>query len=406
MKRKMVFGVLAFLLVFQAQTVFAADYDVDFTNELNRNNIGNIEKLLQRRAREMDLTWCMGRTLFAPESSSYKINNTANFNPANRLEVLRLLVRYGADVNRNYYSSLTDTTWEYPLEYAVKNKFPIAIIQFLLDSGADPNRSISSRRLSFNTPLYMAYRNGDMTLVNILLDKGANGETLLGILGQNPKDNQMIQYLISRGVQVRSEAGASALRWAAKGGNLDMVKLLVEKGVNVNARSNDKEMQEYIPLGATAASVAYDQGNMDIYDYLKANGARDFEPRQVTQQPTQPAAPAQSTTNVYVQPSAPAQPAPAQPAPRPAAPTAPKLEMGTYFERSVTGAEINLFTNTNRATHQIRDRTATSTGDISISGDQLVITWYSGPLSGNRSVYHIDSKNQFSGSGETWRNGF
>jgi len=37
---------------------------------------------------------------------------------------------------------------------------------------------------------------------------------------------------------------------------------------------------------------------------LVEKGARDFAPRQVAQQP---AAPAQSTTNVYVQPSAPAQ---------------------------------------------------------------------------------------------------
>jgi len=347
MKRKMVFGVLAFLLVFQAQTVFAADYNEDFVKELNRNNIGNIEKLLQRRAKEMDLTYCMYRTISKKTDC---------------LDVLKLLVRYGADVNTHHYMFLSNGTiseFKFPLEYAVQEKLPLAIIQFLLNSGADPNKYSS-----FLPPLYYACSNGDMTLVNLLLDRGANGELALEGLGSRPTDNQMIQYFISRGVQVRSEAGASALRWAARAGNLDAVKLLVANGVNVNARNNDPKYQEMIPLGATAASVAYDKGNMDIYDYLKANGARDFEPRQVTQQPTQPAAPAQSTTNVYVQPTAPAQPAPK--------PTTPTLRQGRYAY-SGTNITMDILTSLKIVTIY-NGYTAVGNGSYTINGNSLAIS--------------------------------
>jgi hypothetical protein len=190
----------------------------------------------------------------------------------------------------------------------------------------------------------------------------------------------------------KAEYSWTALIYAVQAEHIDTVRRLVERGANVNLRAED---------GATAASMAYDNGLMDIYNYLKANGAVDFEPRQTTQQPS---APAQSTTNVYVQPSAPVQPAPA-----PATPAAPRLSPGFYSDRSVSGSQINLtmvYSNATNATgtalHSI-NRANNSQGTLTISGNQMVINWYSGPLSGVRTVYTINSSNQFSGPGETWR---
>jgi ankyrin repeat protein len=247
--------------------------------------------------------------LYTIQSSSYA--STKGFNKSNCLDVLRLLVRYGADVNKPYTYSLGSSYFNngYPLENAIKEKHSIAVIQFLLDSGANPDYASTSGAIF--TPVARAYSNRDMPVVNLLLDRGANGANLLPSAGSGG-DNEMIRLLISRGVQIRSDQGAEALRWAALSEKLDTIKLLVENGVNVNARSNDNNetIQEFIPLGATAASIAYDKGEMEIYDYLKANGARDFEPRQVAQH----AAPApSSTTNVYVQQPAPTQAQPAAP---------------------------------------------------------------------------------------------
>jgi ankyrin repeat protein len=362
MKRKMVFVVFAFLLVLQAQAVFAADYDADFKKELDRNNIQNIERLLSRRAGQMDLADCM----------YYTIKNKTDC-----LDVLRLLLRYGADVNSRMRAG-------YPLENAILEKRSLSVIQFLLDSGANPNLRYNSPIV----PLALAYHYGNMTLVNLLLDKGAKGELLLPMLG-NRGDNDFIKSLITRGVQVRSNEGAVALRNAAENDKFDTVKLLVANGVNVNARDED---------GSTALSLAYDKGNIDIYDYLKANGARDFEPRQVTQQPTQPAAPAQSTTNVYVQPSAPA-PAPAQ-----SAPATPTLQTGTY---AASGTNMTMNFRAGIVTVSFNYR-AIWMGTYRINGNQIVFSVSRvvnddyNSLLGKIFAYTITSSTSFSGSGETW----
>ncbi|MDR1836418.1 MAG: ankyrin repeat domain-containing protein, partial [Treponema sp.] len=223
MKKKTVFTVVSLaLLALQAQTVFA-DYNDDFENELNRNNIRNIERLLERRSRQMNLNYCLYLTLMSE-------THVKGFNKANCLDVVRLLVRYGANVNEQYILR-GGTSRGYPLENAVERKHSIAVIQFLLDSGANPNYSSHSF-----PPVRRAYSNRDMPVVNLLLDRGANGADILPSAGSRG-DNEMIRLLIARGVQIRSEQGAEALRWAAVDGHFDTIKLLVENGVNVNARS-------------------------------------------------------------------------------------------------------------------------------------------------------------------------
>jgi hypothetical protein len=165
----------------------------------------------------------------------------------------------------------------------------------------------------------------------------------------------------------------------ASNGNFNVVQQLVENGANVNLRDNS---------GATAASIAYDKGELDIYNYLKEHGAVDFELKAV-------AAPApSSTTNVYVQP-------PAQSAPPPAQSAAPAYSLrinsiwGVYSSTgfvTINGSSI-LFTGPDNKT---------STGTCSISGSTLSVSYTMGPLAGNRFTYTIESKDRFSNRGETY----
>jgi len=258
----------------------------------------------------MNLAFCMIKALRSPIKYDRSLGkyNTDKFNKANCLEVLKLLVRFGADANgRQIYNDGSYSS--YPLQYAISEKHPISVIQFLLDSGANPNlHSVDSY-----SPVESAYRNNDIPLINLLLDRGANGAELLPAL-VSKGDNDFIKRLIARGVQLRSNEGAEALRKAAESGKFDTVKLLVENGVNVNARDS---------RGITALSLAYDKGEMEIYNYLKTKGAVDFEPKQVVQ----PAAPAPSTTNVYVQPA----PAQSSPAPAPVAPKTTVYTVSVYY---------------------------------------------------------------------------
>jgi ankyrin repeat protein len=424
MRRKVVFTTaMIALFVLGAQAVFA-DYNDDFNNALNRNNIRDIESLLSKRARQMDLTRLMLNTIRAPHRPDNPVQeNTANFNKANCLDVLKLLVRYGADVNTRDF--------RYPLQLAVEEKQSLEVIKFLLDSGANPNLAYNpydDRAGRITTPplvdafyynnmpvvnlllerganvqpllplVGLAYEK-DITLANLLLERGANGQLLLSYLsGGKPGDNQMIRQLISRGVQIRSTEGAQALRKAAEGDHLDTVKLLVENGVNVNAR-DDK--------GATAASLAYDQGNIEIYNYLKAKGAIDFEPRQATAQPAAPVqsaqpAPAQSSSSSS---SASSSSGSSSSSSRPAAPT---LQNGRYAWAN-SGSNMTMTLSNAGFINAYVGNSVVSIwqGTYRISGNQLVIT-VSNPTSeyafmrGQTYTYTITGDTSFQGNGETW----
>jgi len=285
MKKKMVFGAMLFVLfVLQAQNVFANNHrhNLRFRDELGSNNLHGIERFLQRRANRMDLSRAMADTIISGRISEH-----------NRIEVFRLLLRHGADVNRGFlFSNGFSGT---PLELAVSLDRPIALIQFLLDSGARIDL-VTTRwdRVHWLTGLPLirvAYDNGNMDVVNLLLDRGANGEILLPFLAADG-NNGVITQLINRGVSVRSDLGAEALRRAARSGQLYTVALLWQNGVNINARNAN---------GETALHIAYDRGEMEIHDFLLQAGAVEFERREVAAQPVTPAA--QPTTVIVQQPA-------------------------------------------------------------------------------------------------------
>jgi len=302
------------------------------------------------------------------------------------LDVVRILVRHGADARRRYVSG-SGFDWGFPLENAVQHKNPIAVIQFLLDSGADPNEASKGSRF---IPLRMAYDNGDMAIVNLLLDRGANGVVILHRAAVNG-DNELIKRLINRGVQIRSDEGNSALRGATSAGQFHTVQLLVENGVNINSRNSE---------GNSALNIAYDRGEMEIYNFLLANGAIEFERREVAVQPSTPA-PAQSTTVIVQQPTAPAQPAQPQQPPRNvgreiAEAFRSPLQSGTY---ALAGTQERI-----RISAIARSGIITQTwqgqnfqGTYNIDGNRMTVQ-----IRGFTFVFNITSQTSFSGHGENW----
>jgi ankyrin repeat protein len=102
---------------------------------------------------------------------------------------------------------------------------------------------------------------------------------------------EIVRYLVEHGADLdeRNEDGDTALHFAVFGKTAN-AKYLIDSGANVNARNNE---------GKSPLNYAYEQGEMEIYDYLIAHGAREFTPNPVAQQP----APAPQT-NVYVTPPA------------------------------------------------------------------------------------------------------
>jgi len=391
MNRKAVFGVVAFLLVLQAQTVFAADTYRDFNNAVKGGDFSRAERILKNNAnkwsiKDQQYCWLFGISLASLSSSTelraaqllyqYKVSfgdeTVSSFIfSGNSEELCRYLLSIGMPIGNN------------TIFWAVNKGYTDNFVQLLLEKGGTVDE----------WALQTAAKNKRWALFPALINKSTEDNINFRRTREEYTtwyNSQSADFKQTSSFNYDPSESKTALMYAAQYGQLRIVRLLMEKGARINLRADD---------GATAASLAYDNGEIDIYNYLKANGAIDFEPRQVAQQP---ATPTQSTTNVYVQPSAPAQPAPA--------PATPTLRNGTYacsgtnITLSLSNPIVNVYANNSPL--------SIWQGTCRINGNQLIITVtiavneYA-QFRGRTFVYTITSDTSFSGNGETWvRTGF
>ncbi|KAJ6037202.1 ankyrin repeat-containing protein [Penicillium herquei] len=124
--------------------------------------------------------------------------------------VTEILLQNGANPNPNIISVNNHE----PLSYAAAGGH-VAVAQLLLVNGANPNGYSDQRRYGW-TPLYAAMKASNLEMVKLLLNNGANME-LLG------------------------ETGRAPLHIASRDGQIGIVRLLLEHGANVYARDQDGE---------------------------------------------------------------------------------------------------------------------------------------------------------------------
>ncbi|CAG0896266.1 unnamed protein product [Cyprideis torosa] len=124
-----------------------------------------------------------------------------------------------------------------------------------------------------NTAMHYAVSHGNFDVVSILLDSkvvntsaqnkaGYTCVMLVSLTGlRSDSDRLVVKRLFSLGdVNVKATGhGQTALMLAVAHGRLDMVKLLVEAGADVNIQDAD---------GSTALMCAAEQGHLDIVKYL------------------------------------------------------------------------------------------------------------------------------------------
>ena len=204
-------------------------------------------------------------------------------------DIVRLLIEKRAHLNAQDYEGRTAFIW------AIKNGFT-ELVQLLLEKGADAN----VRDEKGKTALMWATQEGYVDIVNILLKQkgiGKNirdkqGKTALmwaaqkghidtfdillkqkGI-GKEVRDQQgrnilmlasgedrvdMIKHLIENGVDIfaRDKVGRTALMWAAQKGSVNAMKVLIEKGA---------DLEEKYANNKTALVLSAGQGHLNVIE--------------------------------------------------------------------------------------------------------------------------------------------
>ncbi|HUS04995.1 MAG TPA: ankyrin repeat domain-containing protein, partial [Bryobacteraceae bacterium] len=173
---------------------------------------------------------------------------------------VRRLIKSGAPVNA------VDDVHSSALMYAALYA-DVSTLRLLLDNAADPNQSDDSgaTALMWSIP--------DVEKVRLLIGRGAKvnavstltGRTPLLIAAGQPGATPIVKLLLEKGAdpKVRDRDGQTTILRAAYNGDAETMKLLLARGVDVNARAR----------GTTALLDAINRNDGVIVDLLLAHGA-------------------------------------------------------------------------------------------------------------------------------------
>jgi len=177
-------------------------------------------------------------------------------------DVARLLIQHGADINA------TDSNGTMPLEHAVHNGFP-SMIDLLLDSGAGFRVTDGHA----DTMLYLSAAVGSGRMFKAVVEKAGDGlfrdaagnaNTMNAAIGGGSRE--IVDILLAKGIKIDPRpnlAGWTPLHQAAAAGATGLIELLVDNGVDVNARTND---------GRSAYNLAEERGDRDALGLILKRG--------------------------------------------------------------------------------------------------------------------------------------
>jgi ankyrin repeat protein len=151
----------------------------------------------------------------------------------------------------------------------------------LLEKGANPNYIGRDENGEVITPLIIACKNGNLEIIDLLVDNGAKiNEKISGmsqiyrsILMDDDIDVIKKLILLEADVNTKDEGkyGATPLSASINKQNVELVKLLVLNGANVNqlVYTNNKFIPPVSPL-----SIACQYGHTEIVRFLKEKKAQ------------------------------------------------------------------------------------------------------------------------------------
>ena len=183
------------------------------------------------------------------------------------LEIARLLVEAGADVNAKEHDKLRDTD-KPALQNAIEKD--TELVRYLLSKGARVDERLENGR----TVLMAAAAQGDVEKIEVLLAAGADlnvvdqsGYTPL-MSAVSARSEAAVRLLVAKGAKVNhadEQWKRTALHTAVWSGYADMVKLLLDLKADPNVRQKD---------GQTPLSMAQKGDQEDVIAILKAAGAK------------------------------------------------------------------------------------------------------------------------------------
>ncbi len=211
------------------------------------------------------------------------------------IKLIKLLLSKGADINskvkRTGFGNFENEYEGTPLMEAIINRH-VEVAKLLIEKGANVNEESNTKL----TSLMLASRNGYTEVVNLLLNTGAdvnykneNGQTALEIalkeyntylrdyISNKGDDNfrasilpsieryeSIAKLLIQKGANVdnKNSNGFTLLMSASKKGEVKVVKFLLDAEANINHKANN---------GLTSLAIASANNNLEVVDLLIKN---------------------------------------------------------------------------------------------------------------------------------------
>lgn len=164
-----------------------------------------------------------------------------------------VLLKHGADVMAQNFNKWT------LLHYAAKAGYDLSICEILIEKGIPVDAPNNYKA----TPLMLAAMHGNTDWVNLLIRHGAdilaqnaNQWTMLHYVALGGKDLKMADELMKMGISVDAptKTATTPLITASGKGNVEMMKLFIERGARLNAQENNRARHSHTPLHAAVTS--------------------------------------------------------------------------------------------------------------------------------------------------------